>query len=153
MIARIPLTAKVPVFIDEQPEGGYTVTSPLFPELITEGDTIEEVLRNIQEVFGMVIEDYVDEEGPLPRGPVRRRHCRIPRTGGYNLLRYREVTRKLARLGCVEDTRRRRGSHRKWFNPSTRRSTSVPDWGRHDLAIGTLAQRSASLAWTGLARL
>ena len=43
MIARIPLTAKVPVFIDEQPEGGYTVTSPLFPELLTEGDTIEEV--------------------------------------------------------------------------------------------------------------
>jgi antitoxin HicB len=68
MIARIPLTAKVSVFIDEQPEGGYTVTSPLFPELITEGDTIEEVLRNIQEVFGMVIEDYVDEERPLPRG-------------------------------------------------------------------------------------
>ena len=30
MIARIPLTAKVPVLIDEQPEGGYTVTSPLF---------------------------------------------------------------------------------------------------------------------------
>ena len=68
MIARIPLTAKVPVFIDEQPEGGYTVTSPLFPELLTEGDTIEEVLRNIQEVFGMVIEGYVDEERPLPRG-------------------------------------------------------------------------------------
>jgi antitoxin HicB len=68
MIARIPLTAKVPVFIDEQPEGGYTVTSPLFPELLTEGDTVEEVLRNIQEVFGMVIEGYVDEQRPLPRG-------------------------------------------------------------------------------------
>ncbi len=68
MIARIPLTAKVPVFIDEQPEGGYTVTSPLFPEMITEGRTIEEVLRNIHEVFGMIIEEYVDEERPLPRG-------------------------------------------------------------------------------------
>ncbi len=68
MIARIPLTAKVPVFIDEQPEGGYTVTSPLFPEFLTEGDTIEEVLRNIQEVFGVIIEEYVDEERSLPRG-------------------------------------------------------------------------------------
>ncbi|MXX53092.1 MAG: type II toxin-antitoxin system HicB family antitoxin [Dehalococcoidia bacterium] len=62
------MTAKVPVFIDEQPEGGYTVTSPLFPEMITEGSTIEEVLRNIHEVFGMIIEEYVDEERPLPRG-------------------------------------------------------------------------------------
>ncbi len=68
MIARIPLTAKVPVFLDPQPEGGYTVTSPLFPELLTEGDTIEEVLRNIQEVFGLVIEMYEDMERPLPRG-------------------------------------------------------------------------------------
>lgn len=68
MIARIPLTAKVPVFIDEQPEGGFTVTSPLFPEMITEGSTIEEVLRNIHEVFGMIIEEYVEEERPLPRG-------------------------------------------------------------------------------------
>ena len=25
-------------------------------------------MRNIHEVFGMVIEDYVDEERPLPRG-------------------------------------------------------------------------------------
>ena len=68
MIARIPLTAKVPVFMDEQPEGGYTVTSPLFPELLTEEDAIEEVLKNIHEVFGMIIEEYMDEERPLPRG-------------------------------------------------------------------------------------
>ena len=68
MIARIPLTAKVPVFMDEQPEGGYTVTSPLFPELLTEGDAIEEVLKNIHEVFGMIIEEYMDEERLLPRG-------------------------------------------------------------------------------------
>ena len=67
-ITRIPLTAKVPAFIDEQPEGGYTVTSPLFPELLTEGDTIEEVLRNLHEVFGMIIEEYMGEERPLPRG-------------------------------------------------------------------------------------
>jgi hypothetical protein len=27
-----------------QPEGGYTVTSPVLPELITEGDTVDEAL-------------------------------------------------------------------------------------------------------------
>ena len=33
---------KVPLIMTPQPEGGYTVTSPLLPELITEGDTIGE---------------------------------------------------------------------------------------------------------------
>lgn len=68
MIASVHLTAKIPLNLEPQPEGGYTVTSPLFPEFLTEGDTIEEVLRNIQEAFGMIIEDYVEEERPLPRG-------------------------------------------------------------------------------------
>ena len=40
MIARIPLV------LEPQPEGGYSVTSPLLPELITEGDTISECLVN-----------------------------------------------------------------------------------------------------------
>ena len=30
-------------------EGGYTVTSPLDPELITEGDTIEECIENAKD--------------------------------------------------------------------------------------------------------
>ena len=30
---------RVPLVLTPQPEGGYTVTSPLFPELITEGDS------------------------------------------------------------------------------------------------------------------
>src|SRR5215510_12926991 len=31
-----------------QPEDGYTVTSPTLPELITEGETIEEALAHVQ---------------------------------------------------------------------------------------------------------
>jgi antitoxin HicB len=30
---------KVPLVLEPQPEGGYTVASPLLPELLTEGDT------------------------------------------------------------------------------------------------------------------
>ena len=41
MIARIPLV------LEPQPEGGYTVTSPLLPELITEGLTVD-CLANAQ---------------------------------------------------------------------------------------------------------
>ena len=60
MIAKIPLT------LEPQPEGGYTVTSPLLPELITEGDTIAECLANAEDAFTVVLEIYEDEERPLP---------------------------------------------------------------------------------------
>lgn len=33
---------KVPLLLTPQPEGGYTVTSPLLPELVTEGDSLSE---------------------------------------------------------------------------------------------------------------
>ena len=62
MIARIPLV------LDPQPEGGYTVTSPLLPELITEGDTMAEALANAEEAFAVVLEIYEDEGRPLPPG-------------------------------------------------------------------------------------
>ena len=49
-----------------QPEGGYTVTSPLLPELITEGDTLSEALANVEDAFGAVVEIYQDRGRPLP---------------------------------------------------------------------------------------
>jgi predicted RNA binding protein YcfA (HicA-like mRNA interferase family) len=62
---------------------------------------------------------------------------------------YREVARKLAQLGCQEVPRRGGGSHRKWRNPATNRSTEVPDRGGKDLKIGTLraAVRQLGLDW------
>ena len=62
MIARIPLVLK------PQPEGGYTVTSPLLPGLITEGDTISECMINVEDAFAVVLEIYEDEGRPLPPG-------------------------------------------------------------------------------------
>lgn len=41
------MQAKIPLALEPQPEGGYTVTSPLLPELITEGDTMAEALANV----------------------------------------------------------------------------------------------------------
>ena len=60
MIARIPLV------LDPQPEGGYTVTSPLLPELITEGETVSEALANAEDAFVAVVEIYEDRGHPLP---------------------------------------------------------------------------------------
>lgn len=43
-------------------------------------------------------------------------------------MKYREVARKLAALGCQELPRKGGGSHRKWHNPATDKATVVPDW-------------------------
>jgi predicted RNA binding protein YcfA (HicA-like mRNA interferase family) len=63
---------------------------------------------------------------------------------------YREVARKLAALGCQEVVRKGPGSHRKWQNPATNRSTVIPDWGGSDLKMGTVrgAVRQLGLDWS-----
>ncbi len=58
---------KVPLVLTPQPEGGYTVTSPLFPELITEGDSIDEALENVADAFAAVVELYDDLGRSLPQ--------------------------------------------------------------------------------------
>ena len=60
------MKAKIPLVLEPQPEGGYTVTSPLLPELITEGDTLAEALANVEDAFGAVVEIYQDRGRPLP---------------------------------------------------------------------------------------
>jgi len=57
---------KLPLVLSPQPEGGFTVTSPLLPELITEGDTVSEALGNVQDALAAVIETYQDLGRPLP---------------------------------------------------------------------------------------
>ena len=52
MITRIPLV------LEPQSEEGYTAISPLLPELVTEGDTIAEVLANVEDAFAAVVEIY-----------------------------------------------------------------------------------------------
>ncbi len=52
-------------------------------------------------------------------------------------MRYRELARRLRRLGCQE-LRSGKGSHHIWYNPSTGKVASVPDWGSKDLAPGTV---------------
>ena len=54
--------------LEPQPEGGYTVTSPLLPELLTEGDTVAEALANVEDAFAAVVEIYQDRGRPLPPG-------------------------------------------------------------------------------------
>jgi antitoxin HicB len=60
------LAYKLPLVFEPQPEGGYTVTCPILPELITEGDTVAEALTNAQDALSAIIEAYEDLGQPLP---------------------------------------------------------------------------------------
>ena len=57
---------KTPLLLSPQPEGGFTVTSPLLPELITEGDTLDDALENARDALVAVVESYEDLGRPLP---------------------------------------------------------------------------------------
>ena len=57
---------KVPFLLTPQPEGGYTVTSPLLPELVTGGDSLSEALDNVKDALATVIEIYQDLGRRLP---------------------------------------------------------------------------------------
>lgn len=57
---------KLPILLDPQPEGGYVVTSPLVPELVTEGDTVQEALANAQDAISALIEAFKSLNKPLP---------------------------------------------------------------------------------------
>ena len=57
---------KIPLLLMPQSEGGYTVTSPLLPELVTEGDSLNEALENVQDALAAVIELYQEMGRSLP---------------------------------------------------------------------------------------
>lgn len=59
---------KLPLVFTPQAEGGFTVTSPVLPELVTEGDTLDEAFANVQDAFKAVVEIYAEEGRPLPTG-------------------------------------------------------------------------------------
>jgi len=52
-------------------------------------------------------------------------------------MRYRELAKRLRRLGC-EELREGKGSHKVWHNPNNDRTAAVPNWGSRDLATGTI---------------
>ena len=59
---------RVPLVFAPQPDGGFTVTSMILPELVTEGDTLEEAYANVADALSAVMELYADQNRALPAG-------------------------------------------------------------------------------------
>jgi antitoxin HicB len=57
---------KVPLRLEPQPEGGFTVTSPALRGLVTEGETVAEAVAHAAEALELVLEDYEAEGTALP---------------------------------------------------------------------------------------
>ena len=57
---------KLPLVFDPQPEGGWTITCPVLPELITEADTWAEIEPNVSDALQAVIEIYEELGKPFP---------------------------------------------------------------------------------------
>jgi len=57
---------KIPLVLSPQPGGGYTVTSPVLPELLTEGDTLEQAVGNVPDALSATLELYEDLGRTVP---------------------------------------------------------------------------------------
>lgn len=57
---------RLPLHLDPQPEGGWTITSPLVPELLAEADTLADVMPNVLDAWQVVLEIYEDYGRSLP---------------------------------------------------------------------------------------
>jgi protein-tyrosine phosphatase len=56
---------KFQVVLEPSEEGGYTVYVPALPGCISEGDTVDEAMRNIREAIELHLEPVEDDEGAL----------------------------------------------------------------------------------------
>lgn len=57
---------KLPLVLEPQPDGGYTTSCPLVPELVTEADTLDEVQPHVADALNALLELYEDLNKPVP---------------------------------------------------------------------------------------
>lgn len=57
---------KLQLILEPSDEGGYTVYVPALPGCISEGDTKEEAIKNIQEAINLYLESVEDDESFSP---------------------------------------------------------------------------------------
>ena len=63
MVLRV---TEIPLLLEPQPEGGWTITCPMLPGLVTEADTWDEIEPNVTDAFQAMVEIYEHLKIPLP---------------------------------------------------------------------------------------
>ena len=62
------------ILLDPDANRGFTVTVPALPGCITQGDSVEECLRNAAEAISLYLEDLAAAGEPIPE---EREHPRL----------------------------------------------------------------------------
>src|SRR5258708_40323391 len=66
------------LILEQEPDGGYVAIVPALPGCITQGDTRDEVLKNIREAADLYIEDCIVSGDPVPAEDVKKSGTVIP---------------------------------------------------------------------------
>ncbi len=53
------------VILEREPDGGYVATVPALPGCVSQGDTRDELLRNIREAADLYIDDCIASGDPV----------------------------------------------------------------------------------------
>jgi len=61
---------KLQIVLEPSEEGGYTAIVPALPGCLSEGETREEALANVQEAIALYLEPIEDDQGFAPNAEV-----------------------------------------------------------------------------------
>lgn len=54
------------VILEREEDGGYVASVPALPGCVSQGDTREDAIRNVQEAADMYVEDCIASGDPVP---------------------------------------------------------------------------------------
>jgi antitoxin HicB len=92
------LSLKYPVSIEESPEGGFFIQIKDLPGCMSQGETIEEALENIEEARQLWMESMYEDENEIPLpGSVEKRY-----SGKFNVRIPKSLHRKLDEMAEQE---------------------------------------------------
>lgn len=63
-------TRRFKIILEPEAEGGYSVSVPSLPGCATQGETLEECLKNAKEAISLYIQSLTDDNIPLPESDV-----------------------------------------------------------------------------------
>jgi predicted RNase H-like HicB family nuclease len=72
------MTRHFTVIFEKEEEGGYHVFCPVLPGCHTQGESIDEGLRNIREAIQLYIDSLIEDGLPVPEEDILIKPIEIP---------------------------------------------------------------------------